>query len=101
MGLRSLLEAIIDDKISESKPTDTIKNKINLLQKHFSEHVVETLHTFRFMGNEATHKLKEPNELDIHRALNVIEDIMTFFYEIDYNANSFNELKKDKSNKSL
>ena len=94
MGLRSLLEAIIIDKISESKPTDTIKVKIDLLRKHFSNHVVETLHTFRFMGNEAIHKLKEADRLDIHRALNVIEDIMTFFYAVDYSAKTFNELKK-------
>lgn len=97
VGLRALLEAIVADKIPESEYSASIQSKVDALRKHFAREVIDTLHDFRFMGNKAVHSLFEPARLDIHRALNVIEGIMTFFYDVEDSASSFKKLKETKS----
>ena len=87
IGLRALIEAIVTDRLYQSEYETSIHSKIEALRKFFSDEIIDTLHDFRFMGNKAVHELEEPDdELDIHRALNVLEDIMTFFYGVEESA---------------
>jgi len=51
------------------------------------------------MGNKAIHAQIAPDKLDLHRALNVVEGIMGFFYGIDEDVASFQQLKKSKKKK--
>jgi hypothetical protein len=83
IGLRALLEAIVVDRLDPSEYSSSIKSKIEALRKYFSAQVIDTLQEFRFMGNQAVHSLLEPDGGDVHRALNVIEDIMIFFYGVE------------------
>jgi hypothetical protein len=97
IGLRTLVEAIVDDRLPETEYSSSIQSKIEALRKYFSDDVIGTLHDFRFMGNKAVHSLEEPERLDIHRALNVIENIMAFFYGVEESARSYKKLKEPKS----
>ncbi len=93
IGLRCLLEAIVVDRFSPTEYSASIQSKIDALKKHFSQKVVDLLHELRFMGNKAAHEIEEPNGLDIHRALYVIEDIMTFFYGVEDSVWKYNTMK--------
>lgn len=94
VGLRALLEAVIVDKLQPQEYSTTIKSKVDALGKHFSTEVVNVLHEFRFIGNQAAHSLQEPEKLDLHRALNVVEDILTFFYGVEDSVKWYKELKE-------
>ena len=96
IGLRALVEAIVVDRIPEIEDSASIQSKVDALRKYFAGDVIDTLHDFRFMGNKAVHSLSEPARLDIHRALNVIENIMAFFYGVEESARSFKQLKETK-----
>jgi hypothetical protein len=99
-GLRALLEAICSDKGVASavigKHSLTLEKKIDLLSAIVPKHIVDTLHDFRFMGNKAIHRLEYPDAGDLHRALNVIEDLMSFFYDLDFHAEIYRETKSPK-----
>jgi len=97
IGLRTLIEAIVVKKLPPNEYSASIQSKIEALKKHFSAEVINTLQEFRFMGNKATHELEEPDKLDIHRALNVVEDIMTFFFSVEDSAYYYRIYKKKKS----
>ena len=45
------------------------------------------------MGNVAAHELEAPNREDLKLAIEVIEDLLNFLYELDYKAQ---QLKKWK-----
>ena len=55
--------------------------------------IVENLHGFRFIGNDAIHKLEAPAEFEISLALDIIEDILNFLYGLDYKASLLEKLK--------
>lgn len=48
------------------------------------------------MGNKAIHAQIAPDKLDLHRALNVVEGILEFFYGIDEDVDTFQQLKESK-----
>jgi hypothetical protein len=83
IGLRSLIEAIVVDRLKPEEYSASIKSKIDALRKYFSNEVIDTLQEFRFMGNQAAHSLQEPDEGHIHRALGVIENVMISFYGVE------------------
>jgi len=90
MGLRALLEGVCADK---GITTGKLENKIDQLTTHLPPNIVESLHSFRFMGNVAAHELQAPNREDLKLAIEVIEDLLNFLYELDYKAQ---QLKKRK-----
>jgi hypothetical protein len=92
-GLRSLLEAIVVDKIDKTKYGRTIESKINALAGLFEPGVLAVLHEFREMGNKAVHAQVESDHLDLHRALFIVEGIMEYFYGITDSANTFQRCK--------
>ncbi len=94
VGVRALVEAIVEDKIDKSKFKNNLESKIDSLNPHFSKSVIDTLHEFRKMGNKAAHELKSPESLNIHQALYVVENMLDFFYAIENHAKLFTDNKK-------
>ena len=83
IGLRALLEGICAEKdISGNKLYD----KIDGLKAFLPENIVECLHGFRFMGNYAAHELQAPKQRELKLAIEVMEDLLNFLYELEYKA---------------
>lgn len=83
IGLRSLMEGICVDKKAKGrnleKKIDNLKEKTNL-----PDNIIQSLHSFRFMGNKAAHELKTPHKEELSLAIEVIENLLNFLYELDY-----------------
>jgi hypothetical protein len=83
IGLRALLEGICAEKEVEGK---TLFQKIDGLTAYLPANIVESLHRFRFTGNEAVHELQAPSREDLASAIEVMEDLLNFLYDLDYKA---------------
>ena len=83
VGLRALLEGICADK---KVIGPNLSGKIEGMKAHLPSNIVQGLHSFRFMGNEAAHELQAPQRRDLQLAIEVMEDLMNFLYELDYKA---------------
>jgi hypothetical protein len=94
IGLRALLEGICADK---SIPGRSLFDKIEGLNKHLPSNIVESLHSFRFIGNDAAHELQAPLQKDLQIAIEVMEDLLNFLYELDYKARSISLGSVDKN----
>lgn len=79
MGLRALVEAILVQK--EIKGKD-LQQKINSAE-FIPENIRKNMHGFRFLGNDAAHRLEKPEKEDILIAINVVEDVMNIVFELD------------------
>ena len=64
-----------------------------------NENIIRNLHQFRFMGNEAVHELAAPKPAEIGLAISVIENLLNFFYELDYKASRLREMRRPKKAK--
>jgi Domain of unknown function (DUF4145) len=58
-GLRSLIEGICADKSITGR---NLENKIDHMTAVLPANIVENLHAFRFIGNDAVHELEAPPE---------------------------------------
>lgn len=83
IGLRALLEGICADKDIAGR---SLYHKIDGLQSHLPSNIVESLHSFRFMGNFAAHELQAPTRDELRLAIEVMEDLLNFLYELEYKA---------------
>ena len=83
IGLRALLEGICADK---GVTGGDLKRKINGLTVYIPSNIVSSLHGFRFMGNDAAHELQAPSRAELALAIEVMEDLLNFLYELDYKA---------------
>jgi hypothetical protein len=90
VGLRSLLEGVCADKGIEGT---NLEKKIEEMKSFLPESIVKNLHEFRFMGNRAVHELEAPNNFELSTALDVIEDILNFFYALDYKASLLGKIR--------
>lgn len=88
IGLRSLLEGVCADKGVTGK---NLQKRIDGLETHLPTNIVENLHNFRFIGNEAAHELQAPSRSELELAIEVIEDLLNFLYELDYKARRLSE----------
>jgi Domain of unknown function (DUF4145) len=96
-GLRALLEGICQDKRIKGK---NLKGKIEGLKARLpNKNIIRNLHHFRFMGNEAVHELAAPKLAELALAIGVIEDLLNFFYELDYKASQLREMRRSKKAK--
>jgi hypothetical protein len=83
IGLRALLEGVCADKgITDRYLIDAINNLKTLLP----DNIVDSLHHFRFIGNEAAHQLTAPSMNHLRFAIGVMEDLLNFLYDLDYKA---------------
>ena len=83
VGLRALIEGICADKNVSGA---NLNQKINNLTSLLPPNIVDSLHSFRFMGNKTAHELNAPDKEDLRLAIEVIEDLLNFLYELDYKA---------------
>jgi hypothetical protein len=90
VGLRGLLEGICADKNISGSDLET---KIDRMTTVLPADIVKNLHSFRFIGNDAVHRLEAPNEFELGLALDVIEDILNFLYALDYKVSLLEKLK--------
>lgn len=98
MGLRGLIEGICDDKEISGKH-DSLEKKIkNLAKLGIPGNIIENLHSFRFMGNTAVHELRAPDASDLHLAIEIVEDILNYLYDLDYKLTALNERQRQKQN---
>jgi hypothetical protein len=51
-----------------------------------SVNLIQALHSFRFAGNSAAHDLAPMSLEDAEKAIDVIEDLLNFLYDLDYKA---------------
>lgn len=81
IGMRALIEGICDEKNIKGR---TLELKIPKLEKYLPKNIVDNLHSFRFMGNVAAHELQAPSERELRLAIEVIEDLLNYLYDLDY-----------------
>lgn len=90
VGLRTLIEGICIDKgifegpNADGKRVKTLDGKINAIKILVPENIVEHLHSFRFLGNDAAHERVVPSKEELALAIQIIEDILNVVYELDY-----------------
>ena len=95
VGLRTLLEAICEDKgISGRKLEHQIDGLIAFLP---SQNLIDALHGFRFTGNEAAHELGALTHDQAKDAILVMEDLLNFLYDFDYKASRIKNASKRSS----
>lgn len=93
-GLRALLEGICQDKKIKGR---NLKDKVDGLQIYLpNKNIIRNLHHFRFMGNDAVHELAAPKGTEVALAIGVIEDLLSFFYELDYKASQLWAMRRLK-----
>jgi hypothetical protein len=84
MGLRSLLEAICNEKgVAGVNLEQRLSGLIKFLP---SLNIIEALHAMRLTGNFAAHRLEALSRSDAAAAIEVVEDLLNFFYDLDYKA---------------
>lgn len=102
IGLRALMEGICRDKGFTDKK-DSLEVKINRLVTFLpSTNLIDALHAFRLAGNYAAHENAPLTRDEALLAIEVIEDLLNFLYDLDYKASQMKygsrmaELKTDK-----
>lgn len=88
-GLRALLEGVCAEKNIVGQ---NLYSKINNLNTLLPGNIVENLHHFRFIGNEAVHNLTAPTLGELRLAIEVMEDVLNFLYDLDYKAASLSQV---------
>lgn len=84
IGLRALIEGVCKDKGVAGRD---LKDRIDGLIKFVpSLNIIEALHAFRFAGNTAVHDLEALTRDDARASIEVMEDLLTFLYDLDYKA---------------
>ena len=98
IGLRGLIEGVCRDKC----PTEgNLERKINGLVKFLpSLNLIEALHGFRVVGNNAAHELEALNRDDAKAAIEVLEDVLNYLYDLDYRASQITNASRKASSRS-
>jgi hypothetical protein len=92
LGLRTLLEGVCIDKGIKAR---NLENKIDGLTTFLpSKNIINSLHGLRFSGNDAAHKMKSLERRELQHALDVMEDLLNYLYELDYKASQLKHAKK-------
>lgn len=92
MGLRSLLEGICKDKGITGSNLEKIIDNINFI----NENIKLNLHGIRFMGNAAAHELDSLSREEILIALEIVEDLMNYTYDLDYKSSRILDIMNQK-----
>ena len=93
-GLRSLVEGICEDKrITGSN----LEKRIDALKTILPANIVSNLHSFRFIGNTALHELTSPTTDVLRLAIEIIEDLLNYLYELDYKTSRLTRYQKTGS----
>ena len=92
IGLRALLEGICKDKRITGR---NLEKRIDGLSKIFpNQSLIDSLHGFRFAGNDAAHDLEGMYPSEASHAIDLMEDLLNFLYELDYKASRLKNAAK-------
>ena len=99
IGLRALMEGVCRDQGLTDRKT-SLEDKINGLS--LPTNLIDALHAFRWAGNYAAHENDPLTPDEALLAITVLEDLLNFFYDLDYKASQMKygsrmaELKTNK-----
>lgn len=85
IGLRACIEAVCNElKLSAA----SLEKRIDQLFKagYVSNGDKKRLHAIRFLGNDAAHEIKEPNQADIRIALEIVEHLLSSVFILEQRA---------------
>jgi hypothetical protein len=92
IGLRALIDGVCKDKGIEA---ENMEKRIDGLLKFIpNQTLIDSLHGFRFAGNDAAHDLEAMYPTDAAHAIEVMEDLLNFLYDFDYKAASVKDASK-------
>jgi len=88
IGLRALLEGICVDKGITDKVVWGLEKKIDKLGEcgYVPVDIAQSMKSFKFIGDNAAHRLEVPEVEDLKLAVEVMEELLTFLYSLDYKA---------------
>lgn len=86
LGFRSVIEAICNDQGIKGKNLEDRINKMSN-QGIISDGNAKLLHAVRFLGNDAAHEIKSPDESALNVTLKIIEHIIRSLYILENEAN--------------
>lgn len=86
MSLRALLEGVCVNKGITDEIAWGLEDKLKKMEvgNHLPPNIVECLLSFKFMGDDAAHKLEAPTKNELELAISVMEDLLNFLYEAEY-----------------
>lgn len=86
IGLRALLEGICVDKGITDEMLWGLEAKLKRLggTNHLPSNITESLLSFKFIGDTAAHRLESPSRDELKLAIEVMEDLLNFLYEVEY-----------------
>jgi hypothetical protein len=86
MGLRALIEGICIDKGITDKDAFGLEAKLGKLGEKglMPNNIVDSLYSFKFIGDDAAHRLEAPSQQELKLAIDVMEDLLNFLYEMEY-----------------
>jgi len=86
MGLRALLEGICVNKGITDKKAYGLEAKLGKLEEytHLPSNIVESLYSFKFIGDDAAHRLEATSQEELKLAIKVMEHLLTFLYDMEY-----------------
>jgi hypothetical protein len=86
MSLRALLEGICVNKGITDAIAWGLEEKLKKLEdgNHLPSNIVDCLLSFKFIGDNAAHKLEAPSKDELELAISVMEDLLNFLFEAEY-----------------
>ena len=90
MGLRALLEGICVNKGITDKKAYGLEAKLGKLEEytHLPSNIVESLYSFKFIGDDAAHRLESTSKEELKLGIEVMEDLLNFLYDVEYKLTS-------------
>lgn len=82
LGLRATIEAVCNDLNIDGKSLEARINKL-ATNGYISKKDAERLHGIRFMGNDAAHEIKMPQEESLSVALKIVEHLLSSVYILE------------------
>ncbi len=82
LGLRGTVEAVCNDLKVTGRDLEIKISKL-ATAGYISRRDAERLHGIRFMGNDAAHKIKKPNTIQLSAALKIVEHMLLSIYILE------------------
>ena len=82
LGLRGTVEAVCNDLKVTGRDLEIKISKL-ATAGYISRRDAERLHGIRFMGNDAAHKIKKPNTIQLSAALKIVENMLLSVYILE------------------
>jgi hypothetical protein len=86
ISIRALVEGICVNKGITDEIAWGLEKKLKKLEEgnHVPPNIVDGLLSLKFIGDDAAHKLEAPSKSELQLAIDVIEDLLNFLYEMEY-----------------